>query len=89
MVDRVLFVAVKRGNIRGELFNTSFLLLCHIGQVYGRKVGFLLINTRCLSYLLMSQPWSCRLCFEALRQIKVNIVLHLHLNIKKEKKLHI
>jgi len=29
---------VKRGNIRGELFNTSFLLLCHIGQVYGRKV---------------------------------------------------
>lgn len=40
VVDRVLFVAVKRGNIRGELFNTSFLLLCHIGQVYGRKVGF-------------------------------------------------
>ncbi|KAL9983787.1 hypothetical protein ACROYT_G006017 [Oculina patagonica] len=29
---------VKRGNIRGELFNISFLLLCHIGQVYGRKV---------------------------------------------------
>ena len=44
MVDRVLFVAVKRGNIRGELFNTSFLLLCHIGQVYGRKVGFALIT---------------------------------------------
>ena len=33
------FVAVKRGNVRGELFNTSFLLLCHIAQVYGRKVG--------------------------------------------------
>ena len=40
-----LFAAVKRGNIRGELFNTSFLLLCHIGQVYGRKVGFSSINS--------------------------------------------
>ncbi|CAH3122935.1 unnamed protein product [Pocillopora meandrina] len=29
---------VKKGSIRGELFNTSFLLLCHIGQVYGSKV---------------------------------------------------
>ena len=44
MVNHVLSVAVKRGNIRGELFNTSFLLLCHIGQVYGRKVGFILTS---------------------------------------------
>ncbi|XP_073238709.1 mediator of RNA polymerase II transcription subunit 24-like [Porites lutea] len=37
---------VKRGNIRGELFNTSFLLLCHIGQVYGRKVILDVVKTR-------------------------------------------
>ncbi|KAJ7336610.1 Mediator of RNA polymerase II transcription subunit 24 [Desmophyllum pertusum] len=37
---------VKRGNVRGELFNTSFLLLCHIGQVYGRKVVLDVAKTR-------------------------------------------
>ncbi|XP_074614500.1 mediator of RNA polymerase II transcription subunit 24-like isoform X1 [Acropora palmata] len=37
---------VKRGSVRGELFHTSFLLLCHIGQVYGRKVIIDAVDTQ-------------------------------------------
>ncbi|XP_068742847.1 mediator of RNA polymerase II transcription subunit 24-like isoform X2 [Montipora capricornis] len=37
---------VKRGSVRREMFNTSFLLLCHIGQVYGRKVITDVVNTQ-------------------------------------------
>ena len=55
------FVVVKKGSIRGELFNTSFLLLCHIGQVYGSKVSLSLVTSpffkKLILYYLTSVRW--------------------------------